>query len=100
MTGPPDLPGGLELVRTTAAFTARTVPAGLLREHRIAAGVWGRLRVLEGSVRFVLEATGDHRDVRAGEHQVIEPEVPHRVEPSDDVVFLVEFHRPAPGPAT
>jgi cupin 2 domain-containing protein len=49
------LPHGVELQRVTPEFDADTVPAGLLRAHRIAAGVWGLLRVTAGSVRFVFE---------------------------------------------
>jgi tellurite resistance-related uncharacterized protein len=37
------LPDGLVLDRTTDEFDEHTVPAGLLRDHRVAAGVWGRL---------------------------------------------------------
>ncbi|MCB0991196.1 MAG: DUF1971 domain-containing protein, partial [Acidimicrobiales bacterium] len=41
----PCLPDGLEHVRTTDIFDNDTVPAGLLRAHRVADGVWGRLVV-------------------------------------------------------
>lgn len=37
------LPNGLELARTTDVFDNDTVPAGLLRAHRVANGTWGRL---------------------------------------------------------
>ena len=47
------LPPGLMLHRTTDVFTDTTVPAGLLRAHRVAQGLWGRLVVLEGRLRFV-----------------------------------------------
>ena len=40
----PQLPDGLEHVRTTDVFDNTTVPAGLLRAHRVADGVWGRVR--------------------------------------------------------
>lgn len=88
-----ELPEGLELVRVTDRFDARTVPAGLLRAHRVAAGVWGELCVLEGEVGFVFEASGARRVVRAGGNQVIPPAEPHHVEPSDGASFEVRFHR-------
>lgn len=87
------LPDGLELRRTTPTFTADTVPAGLLKDHKIAPGVWGRLRVLEGSVTFVSDHTGESRDLGAGDTQVIEPDTLHHVVVRDDAVFHVEFHR-------
>jgi tellurite resistance-related uncharacterized protein len=87
------LPDEVRLVRTSPEFTADSVPDGLLSAHRVATGVWGRLRVLRGSVVFVLEATGESRVVNADETQVIEPAVVHHVEPSEDARFVIEFHR-------
>jgi len=89
----PHLPEGVEWVRTTPEFTASTVPAGLLRAHRVAPGAWGVLRVLEGTVTFVEEESGVAHPLTAGESVVIPPEVPHHVEPGPDARFVVEFHR-------
>jgi tellurite resistance-related uncharacterized protein len=93
VTVPDGLPAGVEWVRTTPEFTVATVPAGLLREHQVAAGVWGVLRVVAGSVRFVWEGTGAERSVSAGQALVIAPETPHHVEPEPDARFVVEFYR-------
>ncbi len=87
------LPGHVGLVRTTPVFTVETVPAGLLRAHRIAPGVWGRLRVIGGSASFVLEDTGESRRLGEGDEQVIEPGVAHHVELGSDAAFVVEFYR-------
>jgi len=87
------LPDGLTLARSTPEFTATDLPAGLLAEHHLAAGVWGVLRVARGRVVFVAEASGEHRIVLAGESQVIEPEVPHHIEPLDDVALAIDFYR-------
>ena len=87
------LPDGVELARTTPEFTAETVPAGLLKAHQVAAEVWGRLCVLEGTVTFVAEGSGESRVLGAGDTQVIEPEMLHHVEPAEGARFVVEFHR-------
>lgn len=87
------LPDGLVLQRTTPTFTADTVPTGLLAEHRIAVGTWGRLRVDAGAVTFVLEASGERRRLVAGDTQVIEPDTAHHVEVDPGASFAVEFHR-------
>ena len=93
-----ELPLGLDHVRTTEVFDAQTVPAGLLRAHRIAAGVWGRLTVHMGSLRFVFEDDpGAGIRVDAGESIVIPPSTPHHVEPDTDAQFAIEFHRSRPG---
>lgn len=60
-----------------------------------AAGVWGRLRVLEGEVRFVFEdEPATSHDLGAGATIVIPPDVAHRVEPAVGCRFVVEFHAP------
>ena len=93
------LPEGLVLVRTTDELDAGSAPAGLLRAHRLAPGVWGRLRVLSGSVVFVLEGSGESRRLGAGDRQVIEPDVAHHVEPDGAARFTIELHRrPDSGP--
>lgn len=91
----PELPEGLELARSTDVFDQDTVPAGLLRAHRVAPGVWGRLVVHTGSLGFVFEDDGKTVDVGAGDHMVIPPDRPHHLEMLGPVTFVVEFHRQA-----
>ncbi len=69
------------------------MPEGLLRAHRVAEGVWGLLRVRAGTLVFVHEESGAERTLIGGDTQVIEPDVLHHVDPGDDAVFCVEFHR-------
>jgi tellurite resistance-related uncharacterized protein len=89
------LPDGLEHARTTDVFDAETVPAGLLRAHRLAAETWGRLVVHDGSVRLVFEdGSGEVRSLEAGASAVIAPDRPHHVELGAGARFAVEFHRP------
>jgi tellurite resistance-related uncharacterized protein len=89
---PTQLPPGLQLVRTTDEFTHTRMPDGLRRAHRIAAGVWGVLRVRAGSVEFAFEDDDPYTtSVEAGATWVIPPQVPHSVSPSSDARFVVEF---------
>lgn len=113
MTFTPRMPDGLRLARTTAEFTDATTPAGLRRAHRVAPGVWGRLRVLEGTIRFVFEPTSANSDeltsleltshelasheLVAGQAIDIPPDTAHRVEPGPGCRFVVEFHEPGSG---
>lgn len=87
------LPAWVHLERTTPTFTAETVPAGLQRDHHLAPGRWGRLRVEVGAVTFVVEGSGESRRLTAGDTQVIEPEVAHRVEVEPGASFAVELYR-------
>jgi hemoglobin len=89
-----ELPDGVELQRVTPEFGAHTVPAGLLRAHRIAAGAWGLLRVTAGSLRFVFEdGSREPVDLEAGDALVIAPDVLHHVELGPAGRLVVEFHR-------
>jgi tellurite methyltransferase len=119
-----ELPDGLRVVRTTKKWDERnipttprqerTMPAALRRDHRVAAGTWGRLRVEEGRLRFTtaavptidvpaidvptidvpaIDVPAIDAVVAAGQVQPIPPEVPHRVEPLGAVRFAVEFLR-------
>lgn len=86
-----ELPDGLRLVRTAGPFDEHTVPAGLRRDHRVAERTWGLLRVLTGTVHFVMHSeTPFARDIRAGETQPIPPGVPHAVT-LDTGSFEVDF---------
>jgi tellurite resistance-related uncharacterized protein len=101
MTIPEELPDGLRLARTTDVFDNDTVPAGLLRAHRVADGVWGRLVVHAGTVTFVFEDHPDRPIVAGpGVRIVIPPGRPHHVELGESTAFAVEFHRPADDPPT
>ncbi|MFV0258075.1 MAG: DUF1971 domain-containing protein [Acidimicrobiales bacterium] len=92
-TPPPGLPAEVAWVRTTPAFTAATVPDGLLRSHRLADGVWGVLRVQRGSVGFATEADGAGRRLGPAGHVIIEPGVAHRIDPAPDARFVIDFYR-------
>ncbi len=88
------MPDGLVLTRTTDVFDNVTVPAGLLRAHRVAAGVWGRLIVHSGTLGFVFEDETDKPiRVSAGGSVVIPPSLRHHVELDGPATFAVEFHR-------
>lgn len=87
-----ELPDGLRTVRTAGPFDQDTLPAGLRRDHRVAEGTWGYLRVLEGSVGFVLASEPPIRvTLAAGDGQPIPPSVPHHVVIEGPAVVAVDF---------
>lgn len=94
MVDRPTLPEGLDHVRTTDLFDEATVPAGLLRAHRVADGVWGNLVVRSGTVTFVFDDEPDRPiAVQVGEAVAIPPARQHHVELAGPATFAVEFHR-------
>lgn len=93
-----EMPGGLVLARTTDVFDNATVPKGLLRAHKVADGVWGRLVAHTGSVTFVFEDEPSAPIViSAGDSIVIPPQRLHHVEMDGPASFAVEFYRAGDG---
>ena len=58
------LPPGLAWQRTTDDFDATSVPAGLLRSHRIAPEVWGELEVVAERIRAGLRESFAYSNTR------------------------------------
>lgn len=90
-----ELPDDLEVARVTDTWTDETMPAGLRRSHRLAAGIWARVRVQSGELRFRAR-TDPAIDVvlTADVVQSIPPTVEHQVEPCGAVRFCLEFFGP------
>ena len=87
-----ELPNGLTLVRSSPEWNEHTIPAGLLRDHRIAAGTWGQLIVHFGRLRFTLRTTPEFDViVDPDATQAIPPEIKHVVHPLGPVRFSIHF---------
>jgi tellurite resistance-related uncharacterized protein len=89
------IPPGFEIYRRTREFSESTNPAGLRMRHTTKPGVWARIVVREGSLRYrILEPGIEEYVLSPGLPGVVEPEIPHEVEPVGRVCFCVEFFRP------
>ena len=88
------LPEDLRPYKRTPEFGETTIPKGLLRRHSTKADVWGRIRILEGTLRYrILEPEVEEVVLSPDKPGVVEPAVPHEVEPMGPVRFYVEFLR-------
>ena len=88
------LPADVEAYKATPEFTEATLPAGLRKRHTTAAGVWARIVVLEGSLHYrILVPELEEVLLDTERVGVVEPGVPHEVEPAGSVRFYVEFMR-------
>lgn len=76
----------------TVRFERGKIPEGLRREHRLAEGVHGELRVIEGEVTFV-DRDGARRVLGVGAVQAIAPGSPHHLEDADDATIEITFLR-------
>ncbi|MEO1162062.1 MAG: DUF1971 domain-containing protein [Pseudomonadota bacterium] len=88
------LPEDLVMYSQSPVFDQDSVPAALQKDHSTKAGVWARAVVSHGSIEYVLETKPGHPlVVTAGQHALIEPEVPHHVRVIGPVVFQLQFYR-------
>lgn len=89
-----EIPSGYSPYKRTSDFTAATIPEGLKRGHSTKPGVWAVIHVLQGTLRYVVQAPLEHEEMlEVGSRGVIVPEVLHHVVPDGDVRFFVEFLR-------
>lgn len=88
------LPDDVLAYKRTPEFTERTVPPGLLHEHRTKASVWAKIVVLEGRLQYTIHEP-EHEVVilDPATFGVVEPAMRHEVKPLGTVRFYVEFHR-------
>ena len=80
--------------RRTREFDETTIPSGLLREHATRRGVWARIRVVSGALKYHVGVPINRHFVVDNEATgIIVPNVPHRLEAVGPVRFSVEFWR-------
>jgi len=93
-----ELPEGFECYKRTSEFDEGSIPPGLRSDHTTRAGVWARIVVRAGSLRYVIEPPIARELVLDPAHPgTVAPGVLHRVEPIGAVRFHVEFHRRSVG---
>ncbi|USD36089.1 MULTISPECIES: DUF1971 domain-containing protein [Ferrimonas] len=91
------IPANWTIQRSTPFFTKDTVPAALLNHHNTAAGVFGQLCVMEGSVTYFGFPDKDTMEpelvvtIEAGQFATSPPQYWHRIELSDDAQFNINF---------
>ena len=85
-------PDEIRMYKRTPDFDQHSVPRGLQTDHQTRAGVWGRIVIEDGSLRYHVDQKDVHRDLAAHTAGVIVPQLVHRVEITGDVRFFVEFH--------
>lgn len=88
------LPEDVAHYKSTPEFTETTIPAGLLRSHSTGAGVWARIKILEGTLLYrELEPAVAEFVLTPDRPGIIAPQAKHEVAAIGPVRFCVEFHR-------
>ncbi len=91
-----ELPEGFQSYKRTPEFDATSVPDSLRKAHSTKTGIWAKVRVLEGQLRYTVHAPLGKEFILGPEHHgIIVPELLHHVEPLGSVRFFVEFFKRA-----
>jgi len=91
---PNSLPDNVEKYGESPLFNEETVPAKLRSSHSTKSGVWGKVCVSEGTLKFVIvDDTADPQILSSNQHGIIKPEQAHFVEVIGPVQFKLEFYR-------
>jgi tellurite methyltransferase len=89
-----EVPAGFVAYKRTPTFTEASVPAGLRAAHTTKAGVWAKIHVEAGCLRYRVESPALAAQTLTPETVgVVIAERPHRVELVGPVRFYVEFYR-------
>lgn len=87
-----ELPENVNVYKRTPDFNQETIPAGLLKAHTTKEGIWGIICVSNGKLLYTIEKEPQETiELTPRKFGVVEPQVPHHVEPLGDVEFHVEF---------
>ena len=75
-------------------FDRESLPEGLLRDHRLKDGTWGRLALLSGRITLVWDdGEGGERDLQPGETIMIPPKRPHHLVVGGPFELQLDFQR-------
>ena len=89
-----EIPASATSYKKTPDFTEETVPAGLLKAHQTKEGIWAKINISEGQLRYrILEPEYEEVMLSTERYGVVEPTILHDVEPKGKVRFQLEFFR-------
>lgn len=89
-----NMPTTLVADHRTEVYTEESMPDEIRSSQGIEANTWAMVRVLKG--RIILRTHGDdarEEDLSPAAPGIIEPQVPHELEPEGAVEFYVQYFR-------
>jgi len=88
-----ELPNGFVTYKKTPIFTEESLPAGLKNDHSTKAGIWAKIIVTEGKLRYRVDTLETDVELSLDKFGIVVPEVLHSIEPLGTVHFFVEFYK-------
>ena len=88
-----EIPEAARAYNTTRHYTDRTVPGMMKHHHTVRAGVWAKIIVERGEVKYYIDGDDQEYTLTKGNPGVVEPMVKHRIDPQPSSKFYLEFYR-------
>ncbi|WP_263322161.1 DUF1971 domain-containing protein [Endozoicomonas sp. Mp262] len=86
------LPSSVTPYKKTTIFTSDNIPKAFLKEHSTAPGTWGILHIIEGTLIFCDDETGQEYPLAKDKKMVIAPTKRHHLKLSGYAEIYVEFY--------
>jgi len=83
---------------STPIFDQTSLPDALRQKHDTKAGVWGRIRVLEGQLLLTILDPPGEVILAPGRPGTVLPQQPHFVTPLGPMRMQVDFYKAPPSP--
>ena len=88
-----ELPSSFIAYKKTPVFTEESLPGALRKDHATRVGVWGKIIMAEGKLRYRVPALQADMELSQDKIGIVVPEVLHNVEPLGAIRFFVEFYK-------
>jgi len=82
--------------RSTPVFDQDTLPQALRARHDTKAGVWGRIRIIEGEVRITYLDPPSELVLTPDNPGLVRPGQPHFVTPLGPMKMQIDFYDQSP----
>jgi len=88
------IPSHVVAYKKTPEFDETCIPKGLLKAHQTKDGVWGKIIIVEGQLKYrIIEPEEEVIILNDASPGIVEPTMFHEVEAIGKVRFYVEFYR-------
>ena len=88
-----ELPDNVSAYQKSQTYTDKTTPGMMKNDHRVRAGVWGRIVVEKGEIIYEIPEDGETHTLTPDLPGIIEPVKYHRIDPQPGTKFYLEFLR-------
>lgn len=74
-------------------YTDKTTPGMMKNEHSVRLGVWGKIVVQKGEVKYEIPSQGEEHLLTPDNPGIIEPLIVHKIDPQPGTKFYLELYR-------